>query len=62
LFSPRYERSTLIALAADEIRMDHHAVLRPIDQLSDQQMGAIPAIPIGKAVKQKDIVKLMMKL
>ena len=43
---PHYAMSggTLIALAADEIQMDPYAVLGPIDpQLSDPQMGTIPA-------------------
>ena len=48
----------LIALAADEIKMDPYAVLGPIDpQLSDPQMGTIPAVSIVKAVKQKGIEK-----
>ena len=57
---PHYAMSggTLIALAADEIQMDRYAVLGPIDpQLSDQRMGAIPAVSIVKAVKQKGIEK-----
>jgi ClpP class serine protease len=57
---PHYAMSggTLIALAADEIQMDHYAVLGPIDpQLSDQRMGTIPAVSI-EAVKQKGIEKV----
>lgn len=57
---PHYAMSggTLIALAADEIQMDPYAVLGPIDpQLSDPQMGTIPAVSVVKAVKQKGIEK-----
>lgn len=58
---PHYAMSggTLIALAADEIQMDPYAVLGPIDpQLSDPQMGTIPAVSIIKAVKQKGLEKV----
>jgi ClpP class serine protease len=58
---PHYAMSggTLIALAADEIQMDPYAVLGPIDpQLSDPQMGTIPAVSIIKAVKQKGFEKV----
>jgi ClpP class serine protease len=45
---------TLIALAADEILMDPHAVLGSIDpQLSDPQAGVMPAASILRAVKEK---------
>lgn len=45
---------TLIALAADEIIMDSHAVLGPVDpQLADQRMGTIPAASVVKAVQEK---------
>jgi ClpP class serine protease len=57
---PHYAMSggTLIALAADEVQMDPYAVLGPIDpQLSDPQMGTIPAVSILKALKQKGIEK-----
>ena len=53
---PHYAMSggTLIALAADEILMDPHAVLGPIDpQLSDPQMGVIPAASVLRAVREK---------
>jgi len=49
---------TLIALAADEILMDPHAVLGPVDpQLTDGQ-GAYAASSIVKAVKEKPIDKV----
>jgi ClpP class serine protease len=41
---------TLIALAADEIVMDPHAVLGPVDP----QVGQFPAASILKVVEQKD--------
>lgn len=41
---------TLLALAADEIIMDEHAVLGPIDP----QLGNYPAVSILKAIEQKD--------
>ncbi len=53
---PHYAMSggTLIALAADEILMDPHAVLGPVDpQLSDPKMGAIPAVSIIRAIELK---------
>ncbi len=53
---PHYAMSggTLIALSADEIQMDPHAVLGPVDpQLSDPKAGAIPAASVVKAVKLK---------
>jgi len=48
---PHYAMSggTLIALAADEILMDEHAVLGPIDPQLDQ----LPAVSILAAVRQK---------
>jgi ClpP class serine protease len=48
---PHYAMSggTLIALAADEILMDPHAVLGPVDP----QIGKYPAASILKAVEQK---------
>lgn len=52
-FIPHYAMSggTLIALAADEIVMDPHAVLGPIDP----QVGQFPAASILKVVEQKPI-------
>jgi ClpP class serine protease len=51
-FVPHYAMSggTLIALAADEIVMDPHAVLGPVDP----QIGQFPAASILKVVEQKD--------
>jgi ClpP class serine protease len=57
---PHYAMSggTLIALAADEILMDPHAVLGPVDpQLTDRQ-GAYAASSILKVVKEKPIDKV----
>lgn len=50
---PHYAMSggTLIALAADEIVMDCHAVLGPVDP----QLGEYPAASLVKVVKSKDI-------
>lgn len=50
---PHYAMSggTLIALAADEIVMDCHAVLGPVDP----QLGEYPAASLVKVVKAKDI-------
>ncbi len=42
---------TLIALAADEIVMDSHAVLGPVDP----QLGEYPAASLVKVVKTKDV-------
>ena len=42
---------TLIALAADEIVMDNHAVLGPVDP----QLGEYPAASLVKVVKTKDV-------
>ena len=53
---PHYAMSggTLIALAADEIWMDPHAVLGPVDpQISDPQRGGIPAVSVIKAIEEK---------
>jgi len=53
---PHYAMSggTLIALAADEIIMDKHAVLGPVDpQIADPARGSFPAVSILKAVKEK---------
>lgn len=53
---PHYAMSggTLIAMAADELYMDPHAVLGPIDpQLADPRGGALPAVSIIRAVEEK---------
>ncbi len=53
---PHYAMSggTLIALAADEILMDPHAVLGPVDpQLSIPQMGTLPAASIVRVAEEK---------
>lgn len=53
VFVPHYAMSggTLIALAADEIVMDGHAVLGPVDP----QLGEYPAASLAKVVKTKDV-------
>ena len=53
VFVPHYAMSggTLIALAADEIVMDSHAVLGPVDP----QLGEYPAASLLKVVKTKDV-------
>jgi ClpP class serine protease len=53
---PHYAMSggTLIALAADEIRMDPHAVLGPVDP----QLGDMPAASILRVVANKDIAQI----
>jgi ClpP class serine protease len=54
---PHYAMSggTLIAFAADEIIMDEHAALGPVDpQLGDQQ-GVYPATSLLKVVEKKKI-------
>jgi ClpP class serine protease len=53
---PHYAMSggTLIALAADEIVMDSHAVLGPVDP----QLGEYPAASLVKVVKTKDVNKV----
>ncbi len=55
-FVPHYAMSggTLIALAADEIVMDRHAVLGPVDP----QMGTSPAASLIKVIKSKPIEKV----
>ncbi len=55
-FVPHYAMSggTLIALAADEIVMDKHAVLGPVDP----QMGNSPAASLIKVIKSKPIDKV----
>src|SRR6266850_6303405 len=56
---PHYAMSggTLIALAADEIIMDGHAVLGPVDP----QLGEYPAASLMKVAKTKDVNKLQDK-
>jgi ClpP class serine protease len=53
VFVPHYAMSggTLIALAADEIVMDSHAVLGPVDP----QLGECPAAFLLKVVQTKDV-------
>jgi ClpP class serine protease len=53
---PHYAMSggTLIALAADEIIMDSHAVLGPVDP----QIGELPAASLVKVVAEKPIDKI----
>jgi ClpP class serine protease len=53
VFVPHYAMSggTLIALAADALVMDSHAVLGPVDP----QIGEFPAASLVKVVKEKDI-------
>ncbi|HEX68421.1 MAG TPA: hypothetical protein ENG13_05120 [bacterium] len=52
VFVPHYAMSggTFIALAADEIIMDPHAVLGPVDP----QLGEYPAVSILKVLEEKD--------
>jgi ClpP class serine protease len=56
VFVPHYAMSggSLIALAADEIVMDSHAVLGPVDP----QLGEYPAASLVKVMKTKDINKV----
>jgi ClpP class serine protease len=53
VFVPHYAMSggTLIALAADEIVMDAHAVLGPVDP----QVGEYPAASLRRTVERKDV-------
>src|SRR3977135_2836233 len=53
VFVPHYAMSggSLIAMAADEIVMDSHAVLGPVDP----QLGEYPAASYIKVVKTKDV-------
>jgi ClpP class serine protease len=57
---PHYAMSggTLIALAADEIRMTNHSVLGPIDPQLGQSSGAAPAASLLKVVEQKPIAEI----
>lgn len=56
VFVPHHAMSggTLIALAADEVIMDQHAVLGPVDP----QLGGQPAASILRAVEKKDVNEL----
>src|SRR5205807_3134823 len=56
VFVPHYAMSggTLIALAADEIVMDPHAVLGPVDP----QLGQHPAVSVLKVVAKKPIAEV----
>src|SRR4030081_3461446 len=56
VFVPHYAMSggTLIALAADEIVMESHAVLGPVYP----QLGEYPAASLVKAVRAKDVNKV----
>jgi ClpP class serine protease len=56
IFVPHYAMSggTLIALAADEIIMDAHAVLGPVDP----QLGNYPAVSILSVVDRKPIGRI----
>lgn len=56
VFVPHYAMSggTMISLAADEIILDQHAVLGPVDP----QLGQYPAASILKVVKQKTMDKI----
>ncbi len=56
VFVPHYAMSggTLIALAADEIVMDEHAVLGPVDP----QLGEYPAASLIKVVEEKPISEI----
>ncbi len=55
-FVPHYAMSggTLIAMAADEIIMDEHAVLGPVDP----QMGQYPAASLVKVIQEKPLEKV----
>lgn len=56
IFVPHYAMSggTLLCLAANEIILDHNAVLGPVDP----QLGEFPAVSILKMVKQKPIQEI----
>jgi ClpP class serine protease len=56
VFVPHYAMSggTLIALAADEIVMDQHAVLGPVDP----QLGNHPAVSILAAIERKPVERV----
>jgi ClpP class serine protease len=59
VFVPHYAMSggTLISLAADEIVMNQHAVLGPVDP----QLGEYPAASVAKVTKMKDVNKISDK-
>jgi ClpP class serine protease len=59
VFVPHYAMSggSLIALAADEIVMDSHAILGPVDP----QLGDYPAASLIKVVKTKDLNRVTDK-
>ena len=59
VFVPHYAMSggTLISLAADEIVMNEHAVLGPVDP----QLGEYPAASLTKVLREKDINKISDK-
>jgi ClpP class serine protease len=59
VFVPHYAMSggTLISLAADEIVMNRHAVLGPVDP----QLGEYPAASLVKVTKIKDVNKISDK-
>jgi len=56
IFVPHYAMSggTLLCLAANEIILDHNAVLGPVDP----QLGEFPAVSILKMIKQKPIQEI----
>ena len=56
VFVPHYAMSggTLVALAADEIRMDAQAVLGPVDP----QLGEMPAASILRVVANKELAQI----
>jgi ClpP class serine protease len=56
VFVPHYAMSggTLIALAGDEIRLDEHAVLGPLDP----QLGQFPAASIVAVAEQKPVAEM----
>ncbi|HTY89927.1 MAG TPA: hypothetical protein VMC84_02005 [Methanocella sp.] len=60
---PHYAMSggTLIALAADEILMDPHAVLGPVDPQMTDGMSSYAAASVAKAVKEKPVDKVSDK-
>ena len=57
---PHYAMSggTLIALAADEILLDPHAVLGPVDPQLGDASGSYPATSILKVLEQKKVDKI----
>lgn len=57
---PHYAMSggTLIALAADEIIMDPHAAMGPVDPQLVDQTGIYPAFSLLKVLEKKDINKI----